>query len=266
MLDKIKYMTIRDICMKDLIFYEDMDSQLLEEFCKLNFISYIPSKDRKSCYQYTNTGFLLLQDIPDQIKCYPTDLIFDEATIQKFRQGNHDEVMFVMEDGWIKGVVHIVDYNNDDLYVELYRMLLKYESKLRKLLLLHKYSDDDLVKWFEEKAIQSKRKKDKMFFIDRYNILISEKECIKRMNSNPFQTFYLRDLISFGISKSLLLKNDFPINIISEVRNWVAHSKDITAIHSNSDHQVYNIEGLMEFIAMTKIFFKSNDALDMLLE
>lgn len=266
MLNKVKYMTIRDICVKDLIFYEDKDSKSLEEFCQVNFISYIPSKDRKKCYQYTCNGFLPLQRIPDEIKCQPSDLIFDEVTIQKFKTGNHDEVMFVMEDGLIKGVVHIVDYNNDDLYVELYRMFLNYENKLRKLLLNNSYSDEDLVKWFKDKATQSRKGKEKTYFQNRYITLNSDKERNKRLNSNPFQTFYLRDLINFGLSKRILIKKDFPINVISELRNWVAHSKDATSIHPNSEPPVYNIEGLLVFIGMTRTFFQSYDALEMLLD
>lgn len=266
MLDKIKYATIRDVCVTDIYFYEEDRKEELLQFCRDNFISYIPGKDRKTVYQLRDSSFHCLDEIPEELICSPTDLLFDEDTLSKFREGNHDEVMLVLEKGLVKGVVHIVDYNNDDLYVELYRMILKFENNLRRLLILKGYIDQDVVDWVLGKAKTSKKEKDRDFNRRRHEELMKQTEVEKRQTSNPFQSFYLRELLSFSFSKEILSKRDFNMNSISHIRNWISHSKDVTAIRPHSGHPVYNIDGLVEFINISRSFFDGYEKLELILE
>ena len=58
---------------------------------------------------------------------------------------------------------------------------------------------------------------------------------------------------------------DFSVRDIAGLRNWIAHSKDVTSTRDSSSFPVYNIEGLVEFIGMSRSFFKSYDRLEMML-
>lgn len=256
MLEPIKYTTISQICIRDLVFYSEANIEKLKKFCVDNSITYLPSPDRKTCYRLQGDEFVHIREIPMELVCYPTDFIFTDEMIEKFNIGNHDEVMFVMEDNLIKGVVHIVDYNNDDLYVELFRMLLKFENYLRKTLLKSGFTNDDFIDWIGYKSKKSHHYKDTLAK------LLKESEIKKRENSNPFQTFLLRDLVLFAIKKRILSTDEIDLDSVTILRNWIAHSKDVIAFNPNSDHPVYNIEGLKTFIASVRSFFRSFDALE----
>lgn len=260
MLEAVKYMMIRDICVRDLYFYEEEKTEDLVQFCKEKSISYIPSKDRKSCWKLKGSKFEHIPKLPKSLVCNPESLIFAESTLQKFEQENHDEVMFVVEKGIIKGIVHIVDYNNTNLFVELYRLLLKFENNVRNLLLQRKLGNQDFLGWIKQKGEKN------YFYRDLYKKSQKENEVEKRKNANTFQTFYLKDLLLFARSLELLHFSNSDLDDISEIRNWVAHSKDVTAIKINSEHSVYNIKGLKKFIKITKSFFMIYDDLEITLD
>lgn len=266
MLESVRYSNISDICVTDLFFYDKNKEKDLVKLCREYKISYLPDRDRKSCWQLTDSGFKPIETIPKAFSCSPTDLIFENDTIEKFKQGNQDEVMFVVENNMIKGVVHIVDYNNPDIYVELYRMLLKFEQNLRKLLIEKGYRNKDILEWFDMKCRKETDSKIKNHFKRRANYYNGDKEKDKREKANPFQTFLLSELLYFIIDIQLVEISKDDEEKIRELRNWIAHSKDVTAIHPNSDHPVYNIEGLKKFIGLAKSFFNSYDVLELRLE
>lgn len=267
MLERVKYTTIRDICTKDLIFYEKEQADNLAELCKENSISYLPDKDRKTCWQLKGDSFIHLKKIPSKLICAPTYLIFDEHTIDKFEKGgNHDEVMFVVEKNLIKGMVHIIDYNNDDLFVELYRMLLNFENNLRTLLIQKKLKNKDFIQWLKKEGEKEKKSNKYLYYHKKYQQANRQAEVEKRENANPFQTFYLRDLVQFAFAQQLLSEKGFDIDAISDLRNWIAHAKDITSTKKDPDRTVYNINGLKKFIAIVRSFFKSYEILEIKLD
>lgn len=268
MLDRLKYFMIRDICMTDLTFYDKDDEERQIDFCTKNNITYLPARDRKSCYQLVDGKFEHVEAVPENAQCTPEDLIFKDETIGKFEaDGNHDEVLFVMEDDYIKGIVHIVDYNNPQLYVELYRMLLAFENNLRKVLKRKRYVNDDLIIWLSERSKdQTLGQGERNYYTKAYNRHTSSQEERRRHQTNPFQTFYLKELLQFMFSEQLVIGTIREVEDISDVRNWVAHSRDVTAIHPDSEHPVYNIQGLKRFINQVRLFFKVNDRLLMVLE
>jgi len=257
MLEPIKYTTISSICVRDIVFYEKNNVENLIQFCKLNHISYLPGKDRQSCYKLNENTFELIEKIPEELICYPQDLIFSHSTIKKFTNGNHDEVMFVMEDGFIKGVVHIVDYNNNDLYVELFRLLLKFEKNIRQLLEKYGKKNEDVLNYFESESLNSS------FFLEKVEYYKSESGKARILNSNIFEAFYLRDLLLFCFYSNILNKRDVNLNKITAIRNWVAHSREVIYINPDTKHPIYNIKGLKEFVENVQSLFKAFDHVEM---
>lgn len=260
MLEAVKYANIRDICVKDLYYYEKEKEAALIEFCNTNSISYIPAKNRKSCWRLKGNQFVHVPELPKDLVCKPEDLIFADATFNKFNSGNHDEVMFVVEDDLIKGIVHIVDYNNDDLFVALYRMLLNFEYNIRKLLIHHKKSNNDFLNWMKKEG------KKNSYYRGLVQKAHRKSEVEKRKNANPFQTFYLKDLLLFARSEDLFQFTNKDLNDLTGIRNWIAHSKDVTHIQPNKEHAVYNIDGLRNFIKMSQSFFTLYEKLELTLE
>jgi hypothetical protein len=123
MIRKLKYAILSDIGTFDLKYYEQDKEVELIKLCTDNGISYLPDKSREFAYKLDNGKFKKTK-ISDQLKVNPYDLIFDKETIDKFREVDHNEIRFIMENGLIKGVVHIVDYNSDYIGIELFKALL----------------------------------------------------------------------------------------------------------------------------------------------
>jgi hypothetical protein len=262
MIESIKYATIANIYIKDLVFYNKDKTKELIEFCARNSISHLPDIDRKSIYKLEKDTFCKVP-LSQNLICHPMDRLFDCQTINKFEQGDHDEVMFVIEDDFIKGVVHIVDYNNDFLNIEFYKASYKLERMLRDYLLACDENNDSLIQWMEEKATTNS------FWDKRYiqcmpiNIEKRNELIQKRKDLQEFQTFYLNDLLLFAASKSLV-SDKFKKNIeaVKQVRNWVAHSKDLAYRSGGIDKPLYKIKELKKFVANANQFFDCYEELE----
>ena len=261
MLERIKYATISDIYVKDLIFYDENNTEELIKFCHTNHINYLPGKDRTSIYKLINSRFIKVKIQPNLI-CNPYDRIFDIETLNKFKDGSSDEVMFVMEDELIKGVVHVIDYNTDFINIEFFKLCFGFEKMLRELLRKNNETNDTLIQWFKEKGETNghwNKRYHECMPISPENLRIEEN---RRSELNQFQTFYLNDLIFFVASRryvsSFFRKN---LQAITSIRNWVAHSKDL-ATKTELDYPIYKIDKLEKFIEDANIFFKCYEELE----
>lgn len=185
MIETIKYATISQIFIKDLIFYEDQKKDECKKLCNDNGITFLPNKNRKDCYKLINTVFVS-QPLSSDIICNPFDRLFDETTLAKFESGNHDEVMFVVENNKIKGVVHIVDYNADFINFEFFKAMYQFEKNLRILLNLKGKTNDSIIEWIKKEGENDK------FWKTRYeqcmptDLKKCNQEIKKRKDCNPF--------------------------------------------------------------------------------
>lgn len=269
MIENIKYSTISQIYVKDLKFYNDESKQDLILLCSELGITFIPDKDRTSIYKLVDSNFVK-SEFTEDLKCNPYDRIFDLETLNKFEKGNHDEVLFVIDNNKIKGVVHIVDYNNEFIYFEFYKLIFHFEKNLRDLLKKHNESNDNLIEWMHQKSISSSSNNSKNFWKIRYEQCIpydlKKKEILikKRKECSPFQTFYLNDLLHYCCSKGYIsaeIKKN--IDSINKVRNWVAHNQEIISKNvSKIEIPLYNIEGLKKFVTNANIFFEAYEEVD----
>ncbi|MDX1699061.1 MAG: hypothetical protein R3250_00515 [Melioribacteraceae bacterium] len=263
MIDTIKYAIISDIYIKDLICFNPQRSDEVKAFCLENGITYVPGEDRKTCYRLENDGFVRYE-LTEDLKCSPTDRLFDQKTIDKFESGSHDEVLFVMDNDCITGVVHIIDYNNEFINVNFYHAVYLFEVMLRKLLVNNKESNQSIIEWMKDKG------KSEKYWLGRYNQCVPKDENKrineeqKRKDFGDFQTFYLNDLIHFVASKGLV-SEDFTnnLNAIVQIRNWVAHNKDLTHRSSELSRPLYLIKELKDFVRHTKAFIQFYEELEL---
>lgn len=265
MIRNLKYATIADIGIFKLIYFNPKKEIELVQFCNTNGISYLPSICKKHVYKLID-GRFIEKSIDDYLIVNPFDRIFDESTLKKFETVNHNEIRFIMENGKIRGAVHIIDYNSPFISIEVYKALLQFESNLRILLINNGLKNEDFILWIKEIIATSNNKK--IFWIKRLQEIEpdSEKKLLKkqeeRKNANLFQTFYLRELLEFAISKDLIKSSDFRIEDIISIRNLIAHNKDVTSQQKEEDDTIiYNFEGLKKFVAQMKSFFHSYEVL-----
>ena len=265
MLESIKYATISNIYVKDLIFFDEEKIDDLIVMCNNYGITYLPSRDRKSCYKLINGSFIL-SELTENLICKPYDRIFDEKTLEKFEMGSHDEVMFVLDNEKIKGVVHIVDYNADFINYEFFKATFLFEKMLRKLLTRMNESNETIIEWFKIKSVKSAHWKNRLEVCLPLDEKKLKEQILKRKECNPFQTFYLNDLLSFAFSKKYV-SQEFRNNrkAITEIRNWVSHSKDLTHKSKIESQPLYKLDGIKDFVSNANIFFNCYEELEELL-
>ena len=273
MIETLKYATISSIYVKDIFFYSINDEKKLIDFHNNYGISYFPSKDRKSIFKYDGEKFVN-EELTESFKCKPNDLLFDDSTIKKFEENNHDEVLFVTDNDVIIGVVHIVDYNNEFIYFEFYKLIFYFENMLREFLELKGESNKSLLNWMKDYG----SRKGKDYWKNQYNRYVpadNPKKLAtleeKRKNLKPFQTFLMSDLLQFGISKKYFSDNFKKyVADIKNIRNRIAHSTDFTGksdTHaSKSEETLYKIDELKKFIKEIKSFFNAYNELEELVK
>ena len=111
MINKLKYAIIANIANFNPLYYDPKNEEQLKAYCKKKGFSHLPSKDKKSVYKLAGNHFVEKR-LEDVYTVNASDFIFDESTIHKFEEPNPNEIHFIVERERIKGMVHIVDYNN----------------------------------------------------------------------------------------------------------------------------------------------------------
>lgn len=171
----------------------------------------------------------------------------------------------LLENDLIKGVVHIVDYNNEFLQVQLYRALFLFESNLRKLLAMNGKTNDDFIEWIKDEILTGESKK---HWTSRLQKIIPKDEQKRkeyqqlREDLHPFQTFYLSELMIYATDVNLLHLPTNKIQMIGCIRNQIAHSVDFTS--SNIDtagNLIFNFSELSKYVRNISEFFVIYDEL-----
>lgn len=255
MIRNLKYAIIADIGIFNPVFYDDERKKELAQQCKEHGITYLPAKSRKSVYKLVDNQFVGAE-IENHLKVNPYDQLFAQETIDKFKKVNSNEIRFIMERNEIKGVVHIIDYNNDFIDVELFKGLLQFETNLRQLLINEGLTNESFINWISEKPESSIQG-------HHWNRRLSQIEYHReeRDNANLFQTFYLKELLLFADSATLLDLHDSEIVAINQLRNQLAHNKDVISFSEENGSLIYNFDGLQTFANQMKDFFYAYEIL-----
>lgn len=138
----------------------------------------------------------------------------------------------------------------------MFKAILQFEKNLRQLLVMNAKTHEDFITWVKEKAESAK---DHIFWSRRLNQL--NKEAEKRENANPFQTFNLKELLQFTTNIKLLNKKPFNAEKIGDMRNLIAHNKDVVSKNEDDDSIVYLPEGLNALAKQMKVFFQAYEVL-----
>lgn len=208
------------IMTSDVIFYDDSFEAECAKFCQERYITYLPSLDNFDiCYTFVDSKF---QDerIDSRQKVSVDDDIFDKSIVEKFEA---HQVLFVFEKNELVGVVHFCDYNRNQVSIYIYSLLLAFEKGLRELLIHNGLHNEDMIEFLHSRI------KDEMKELE------------------PFQTFYLMNLIKLTNSKKILKLSES----VNDIRNIVMHAKNPVK------HKDYEVAGLIYNIESFKNFFKS---------
>lgn len=254
--EKLENAKISDILISELYFYNHEKRDILKEFCRVNSISFLPDKDQKAVYELKDDEFVRKNLNPEY--CFsPKKKLLDEETLKRF-ENNPGEIRFVIENEKIIGVVHIVDYNNEFIQVEIFGLLFRFENNLRKLLRSREFNNDDFIDWVKSRAENSE------YWRERYESIMPEnperrdKVIKERQENYAFQTFGLSDLLIFSFEKGVLNQDKIYFRDIKKIRNSIAHRRHLTPMAENEEgYFIYNFEELRNFISSLKNFFQT---------
>lgn len=208
------------IMTSDVVFYDDSFEAECAKYCQERYITYLPSLDDFDiCYRFADSKFQE-ERIDERQKVSVDDDIFDKSVVQKFEA---HQVLFVFEKNELVGVVHFSDYNRSPVFIYIYSLLLAFEKGLRELLIHNGLGNEDMIEFLPSKI----------------------KEEMKELE--PFQTFYLKDLIKLANSKKILRLSES----VNDIRNIVMHAKNPVK------YKDYEVAGLIYNIESFKNFFKS---------
>lgn len=139
---------------KDLLYYDADFSEICFRFCAERDIDCMPAlNDPRKFYRRTNAGFE--EDRIEEDRMVEGGLsIFEPLLLEYFR---NTPILFVFKNNRLTGVVHFSDYNRPEVDLYLFSVLSAYEKALRRLLVLHKFSDQNLLDFFMINSNKAKK-------------------------------------------------------------------------------------------------------------
>ncbi len=123
-----------------VIFYDPAMEDECVKFCKNRNIEYLPSLEdpNNRVYFKDKNGYFEEMIIDESLKIDVNLDVFSEQALSKFKKNN---VLFVYNYGEFCGVIHFSNYNSDKIKLNIYSMILIYETSLREILNINKIQD-----------------------------------------------------------------------------------------------------------------------------
>lgn len=234
-------LSFAEIMTSQVIFYDEFFKEECIKYCEERKITYLPSlEDFEVCYKLTGDKFEA-ERIAESHKVNVDNDVFDKSIFEKFKTHN---VLFVINKNELAGVVHFCDYNRRPILIYIYSLLLEFEKGLRELLTYCELSNNDMIEFFEKSPKDSR---DKRYHLNQFKHFSKPgiKEEMKEFE--PFQMFYLRDLIGLTNFKKILNISES----VNDIRNIAMHAKNPVK------HKDYETAGWIYTFESFNIFFQS---------
>lgn len=220
-----------------VIFYDESFKEECVRYCKERNITYVPFLDDFDiCYKLIGDKFEK-ERIAESQKVNVDEDVFDKSVFEKF-EAHH--VLFVFNKNQLAGVVHFSDYNRRPIFIYIYSLLLEFEKGLRELLTYSGVSNKDMIEFFKKHSKDS-------YFMEQFKHYSNPEIKNEMKELEPFQMFFLKDLIGLANSKKILKISES----VNDIRNIVMHAKNPVK------HKDYEIAGLIYNFESFEKFFQS---------
>lgn len=242
-------LTFENIMQPNILFYDKQVEAACFDICEHLKIDNMPAINGKNYYELQEGSFKR-KSIMDIHKLLVDDSIFNPALLKKFKANKHN-VLFVFEENVLRGVVHISDYNRNNVLESIQDDLLAFERKLRQLILLHGFKNGDMRDFFLNRKNNVTNKKEINYYIRKiksYDYRINEINAF-----GQFQLFEFSDLMDFA--ENLVHKiNNYSINgqiksgteVLRNLRNLAMHGKN--PVTMENEKLIYSLGSLKIFM------------------
>ena len=242
------------IMTSEVLYYDDAFNEDCKRFCRKRNITYLPwKKDERFCFELVDDKFRKTRIAKSQ-KVNVREHVFQASVLEKFEK---HQVLFVYRKSGIAGVVHFCDYNRNPVSVYGYALLLEFEKILRKLLVSCGLNNDDMLAFFSQKRDNSSKRSEKWYYGRKVRFFQAAVNKAEMKELEPFQMFYLRDLIDFSNFKNIYT---VPDAINDDLRNTIMHSKNVVK------HRDYETSRLIYDFSSFREFFELINLLQLALE
>lgn len=249
-----KPITFADIMERDLYYYDESREDICRRFCEMLRISYLPCLSEEPSFYTWNAQKERFEGpnvITHRVSVRAEEEIFQPSVLKKFSYHHHN-VLFVLEEKRLAGVVHIADYNKNAVLLTYYAFLLDFEKKLRELLIFSNKTNEDMVDYY-------KRMIDVLYAGPmehcrrQYNDYIRNEKKIRMMEAlGPFQAFPIADLLYFAREQGLLDIELTDVQELKELRNATMHGQDVVG----QDERLFSMESMQKHFERILLFEK----------
>ena len=242
-------LTIAEIMQPNILFYDKIAEPACFDICNYLKINNMPSITGTDYFELIDNKFHKTP-INSKHQVLASSKIFTNDIIKQFAQNNHN-VLFVYEENALVGVVHIADYNRDIVLQCIQDDMLILERKLRQLILLNGYTNEDMKLHFEKTLAKTESENTRKYYENKINSYNKNKVEINSLGQ--FQLFEFTDLMNFAhryeknpshqfIDYEISGKKISSIEILRSLRNMAMHSKN--PIGRNADTLIYSLKSL----------------------
>jgi hypothetical protein len=245
-----KGVVVSDIRISDLLYFDSELEDRCYKFCRDREIDCLPAlNDPEMIYLRDEaTMSFRKEEITKDRQVDGFTNIFDEQMLRRFAL---HPLLMVYSNKTLSGVVHFSDYNNPVVGSYLYELFFAYEKNLRTLLVKNGLRNADMLSYFEMKKSKAKREKDIRFYEDK--ILAYSENPGKNEKLQPFESFYLKDLIALVNNRKITSLSD---NVF-KLRNMVMHAHEFVNMEDpTTDDLIYNSESFKVFFELAVILHK----------
>lgn len=232
---------ISDIQTSTLLYYDCEFAEQCFQFCLQRDIDYLPSIDDPSSAYHLNKsprGFTEVeidsaQKVDGQVR------IFHPALLDRFAA---QPLLFVYDDEYLTGVVHFSDYNRPTVSAYLYQTLFDYETALRELLVLHRFTDQSMLQYLAQRKASATTKEYKGNGNGKSGE--SDRKVLPITKGPPFEQFYLRNLVHFICDQNIISID----KCVLKLRNGVMHAHHHVELDAEGvGYAVYDRNSFAEF-------------------
>jgi hypothetical protein len=256
---------ISEVITSNPVYFDSEKSNICARICNILFIDCFPDLDGKSYNRFVNDEWVRK---PIGYDISGIDSAFDIKLLELYEK-NDSNIVFTTNKKFVDGVIHFTNYENPNIYSNIYHNLNIFEKNLRSHLYEYGLSDNDFIEYLESYELTRAKKPERKKWLNKRVL-----ELKKSHDKRPFEKTFLSELLDYSVSKyhsleirqklgtSFLKKKydidgrDFSANeIIKKLRNFIMHHDNISGESIFTPHDFVTFKEFFNYVLIFKESF-----------
>lgn len=258
---------LESVITRNLFYFDESKKDTCVRICKKLEIDCFPDLSEDKFWIFEDDVWK-----PNEINDSLTEIYnpFDKKLLDLYKS-NHSNIVFVSSNSMVDGIIHFTNYENENVFSNLYRNLHVYEKSLRSHIISLDLNFDYLLNYLENRRIESNDKDESL----RFERMITKVKKKGVNLLNPYQELDFGELLNFSVSSyhsneliekiglKKLKKENISISDIRDFRNVIMHHKQVSGENWNKLHNFDDFEiFFMRVLKFRKAFFSLSKTID----